>query len=122
LNFYQALSKDEKARNGFDDQMKRHAVMERARAQTGFASIFDFRTEIAPLITSNENVALVDVGGSQGHVLEDVKKYIPSLKGQLILEDLPETLHNLGTLEGIQVVPYDFLETVQPIKGNQLPE
>jgi hypothetical protein len=66
LSFYQALAKDGKARTGFDDQMKRHVVMERARTQTGFASIYDFQGEIGPLIASSEDVALVDVGGSQG--------------------------------------------------------
>ncbi|CZR66309.1 uncharacterized protein PAC_16210 [Phialocephala subalpina] len=117
LGFYQALAKDSKARAGFDDQMKRHVLMERAKSQTGFASMYDFRGEIGALITSSEEVALVDVGGSQGHVLEDVRKHLPDLKGRLILEELPETLESVQVPEGVEAVPYNFLESVQPIKG-----
>ncbi|RDW57358.1 hypothetical protein BP5796_12808 [Coleophoma crateriformis] len=117
LTFYQSLAKDEKARNGFDDQMKRHVFMERAKSQLGFALIYDFQGEIGPLITSSEDVALVDVGGSQGHVLEDVKKHLTNLKGRLILEELPETLQSIKVPEGVETVPYNFLESVQPVKG-----
>jgi hypothetical protein len=118
LSFYQALAKDGKARNGFDDQMKRHVVMERAKTPAGFASIYDFQGEIGPLLTSPDDVALVDVGGSQGHVLEDVKKHLPGLKGRLILEELPNTLESVKVPDGIEAVPYNFLETVQPVKGD----
>ncbi|KAF8851806.1 S-adenosyl-L-methionine-dependent methyltransferase [Acephala macrosclerotiorum] len=117
LSFYQALAKNSKARAGFDDQMKRHVAMERAKSQMGFASIYDFQGEIGPLITSSEEVSLVDVGGSQGHVLEDVKKHLPDLKGRLVLEELPETLGSVKVPEGVEAVPYNFLESVQPVKG-----
>lgn len=117
LTFYQSLATDEKARNGFDDQMKRHVIMERARAQAGFASIYDFEAEIGCLVMEAEDVALVDVGGSQGHVLEDVKRHLPNLKGRLVLEELPETLESVKIPEGIEAVPYNFLEAVQPVKG-----
>lgn len=120
LSFYQALAKDQKARSGFDYQMKQHIVMERARSQTGFASIFDFEGELGPLIHSENDVALVDVGGSGGHVLEDVKKHLLNLKGRLILEELPETLQSVKVPEGIEAVPYNFLKAEQPIKGNRL--
>jgi hypothetical protein len=117
LTFYQALATDEKARNGFDDQMKRHVVMERARTQTRFASIYDFEAEIGGLVMEAEDVALVNVGGSQGHVLEDVRRHLPDLKGRLVLEELPETLESVRVPEGVEAVPYNFLEAVQPVKG-----
>lgn len=118
LDFYQALAKDDQARSGFDYQMKQHIVMERAKSQTGFASIYDFEGELGPLIGSDDDVALVDVGGSGGHVLEDVKKHLPNLKGRLVLEELPETLKSVKVPEGVEAVPYNFLESDQPIKGN----
>lgn len=96
--------------------MKRHVVMERSRTQTGFASIYDFEAEIGGLVEEGD-VALVDVGGSQGHVLEDVRRHLPNLKGRLVLEELPETLESVKVPEGVETVPYNFLEAVQPIKG-----
>jgi hypothetical protein len=118
LGFYQALAKDDEARSGFDYQMKKHNLMERARSETGFASIYDFEGELGPLIGSEDDVALVDVGGSGGHVLEDVKQHLTNLKGRLILEELPETLQSVKVPDGIEAVPYNFIKNVQPIKGN----
>lgn len=97
--------------------MKATVAMERARFRTGFASIFDFEGQVGPLIRSAQDVAVVDVGGSQGHVLEDVMKHLPGLKGRLILEELPGTLQSITVPEGIEAVPYNFLESEQPIKG-----
>ena len=97
--------------------MKKHIVQERAKHQTGFASIFDFENEVGPLIKNTDDVALVDVGGSLGHVLEDVRRHVHGLKGRLVLEDLEETVKGGEVGEGIEVLPYDFLESVQPIKG-----
>lgn len=96
--------------------MRTHVQLERARYCTGFASIFDFENEIAPLVEGPEDVALVDVGGSRGHVLEDVRTHVPGLKGRLVLQDLPGTVEGLVG-EGFEVVGYDFLGGVQPIKG-----
>ncbi|EON66194.1 hypothetical protein W97_05587 [Coniosporium apollinis CBS 100218] len=117
LGFYQALAANDNVRKGFDDQMKAHVAMERAKFKTGFASMFDFEGEVGPLIESEQDVALVDVGGSQGHVLEDVRKHLPGFKGRLILEELPGTLQSITVPEGIEAVPYNFLESEQPIKG-----
>jgi hypothetical protein len=92
--------------------------MERSKSKVGFASIFDFLGVIGPLVTSDEQVALVDIGGSQGHVLEDVKRFLPDLKGRLILEELPETLASVTVPDGVEAVAYNFLESLQPINGN----
>jgi len=117
LSFYQAMAADPVVRSGFDDQMKSHVALERMKYRTGFASIFDFEGVVGPLIKSPDDVALVDVGGSRGHVLEDVMKYIPGLKGRLVLEDLPETLESVEIPKRIEAIPYNFLESEQPIKG-----
>jgi hypothetical protein len=117
LSFYGALSVREESRKAFDAQMKGHVAMERATYETGFASIYPFEKEIVPLVQSDSEVAIVDVGGSLGHVLEDVKKHIVTLKGRLVLEELPSTLESITVPEGIEAVPYNFLESEQPIKG-----
>lgn len=122
LTFYQAMAVDAKARSGFDDQMKNNILMERARFPTGFAATYDFEGQLAPLIQSAEDVAVVDVGGSGGHVLEDIVKHLPGLKGRKVLEDLPGTVKSITAPTGVEVVGYDFLEGQQPIKGNSKPK
>jgi hypothetical protein len=117
LTFYQALAQNQPAREAFDTQMKSHVTNERATYQTGCASIYPFEKEIGPLIQSDTDVAIVDIGGSQGHVLEDVKKHIPTLRGRLVLEELPETLQSITVPDGVEAVPYNFLEREQPITG-----
>jgi hypothetical protein len=117
LTFYQAMAADANARSGFDDQMRNNVLMERARFPTGFAATYDFEGQLASLIKSAEDVAIVDVGGSGGHVLEDVIKHMPGLKGRKVLEELPQTLKSITVPEGFEVVGYNFLEAQQPIKG-----
>lgn len=117
LSFYQAMSMDPLVRSSFDAQMSNMVKMERMKHQTGFATIFDFDGVVAPLVKTYEDVAVVDVGRSRGHVLEDVVKHLPGLKGRLVLEDLPEVLDGVARGGRIETVPYNFLEGEQPIKG-----
>jgi hypothetical protein len=118
LSFYQALGANPVVRSGFDERMQNFVLMERKKYKTGFASIFDFEGIVGPLIKSDNDVAVVDVGGSRGHVLEDVVKYLPGLKGRLVLEDLPEAIASAELNNRIESVPYNFLENEQPIKGH----
>jgi hypothetical protein len=117
LSFYAAMASNDETRKGFDMAMKAHVTSERNSFKTGFASIYDFEGRIGPLIKSDEQVAIVDVGGSQGHVLEDVKAHLPKLKGRLILEELPSTLESINIPVGIETMPYNFLESTQPVVG-----
>jgi hypothetical protein len=95
--------------------------MERMKYRTGFASIFDFEGEIFPLIKSPEDVALVDIGGSLGHVLEDIQTHLPGLKGRLVLEELPETLKSVDLPKDIESVEYNFLEKELPAYQKSTP-
>ena len=117
LAFYQALSRNPEARDAFDMQMQNNVKAERMHHHTGFASIYDFEGVIGPLINSADDVALVDVGGSRGHVLEDVIQHLPGLKGRLVLQDLPETLQDVDLDSRVELCPYNFIDSQQPIKG-----
>jgi len=117
LSFYQAMGVDPTVRNAFDGEMRKYVLLERSRYKTGFASIFDFEGIVGPLINSNEDVILVDVGGNRGHVLEDVIKHLPGLKGRLVLEDLPGAIQGVDLGDRIEAIPYDFLASEQPVKG-----
>ena len=66
--------------------------------------------------TEMDAVMLVDVGGSIGHDLIELKAKHPQLPGRLILQDLPHIIEKAPELEGIEVMEHDFY-TPQPIKG-----
>ncbi len=60
---------------------------------------------------------LVDVGGAQGFELESFKSRFPHVKGDLVLQDLPETIDSITNLESsISRMKHDFL-TPQPVQG-----
>lgn len=66
---------------------------------------------------TNDDVLLVDMGGSIGHDLSEFKRKWPDAPGRLILQDLPTVVcHAQGLDPAIQVTPHDFF-TPQPVKG-----
>lgn len=67
---------------------------------------------------SEEVVLLVDVGGGQGHVLQEFVNQRGRRKNRLIVQDLPTALGPAVDLQplGIEAMPYDFF-TPQPVKG-----
>ncbi|KAL8998312.1 MAG: hypothetical protein Q9169_002626 [Polycauliona sp. 2 TL-2023] len=67
-----------------------------------------------------EAVLVVDVGGGLGHGLVEIKEKFPKIKGRLILQDLPKTIEQAGTDEGIfESMAHDFF-TSQPIQGPKI--
>jgi demethylsterigmatocystin 6-O-methyltransferase len=117
LNFFQWLQQRPEQHAAFNASMAASVAVERAHSPHGFADLYPFESEIGPQIASAEEVAIVDVGGGYGHVLEDVKRHIPGLKGRLIVQDLPETVAKAKLSDGIEAVAYDFFADQQPIKG-----
>ncbi|KEY68876.1 hypothetical protein S7711_03811 [Stachybotrys chartarum IBT 7711] len=67
--------------------------------------------------TSADAPFLVDIGGSVGHDLLELKKHYPSYPGKLILQDLPVVIGQITDLdESIERVSYNFHDE-QPNKG-----
>ncbi|CAI7629447.1 unnamed protein product [Penicillium glandicola] len=65
-------------------------------------------------------VAIVDIGGSHGNALRQIKEDTPGLKGRLILQDLePVILEHDKALRADRFEPmvYDFFKQVQPVRG-----
>lgn len=63
-------------------------------------------------------VFIVDIGGGQGGDLMNLLKLHPSIPGQMILQDVPETIFKAQLVlpAAIQAMAYDFF-TEQPVKG-----
>jgi hypothetical protein len=72
---------------------------------------------IAGKEVKDDDVLLVDVGGSFGHDLSDFRRKWPDVPGRLVLQDLPEVVKSVRDLHPtIDVTAHDFF-TEQPVKG-----
>ncbi|KAI3554047.1 hypothetical protein CABS01_00577 [Colletotrichum abscissum] len=66
---------------------------------------------------SQDNVLLVDVGGSFGHDIDEFRRKHPEAPGRLVVQDLPTVINQIEKLdEKIERMGHDFF-TEQPIKG-----
>jgi hypothetical protein len=66
-----------------------------------------------------EAVLLVDIGGNVGHDIDEFRRKSPDAPGRLILQDLPQVIDRITSLDArIERMPHDFLAE-QPIKGKQ---
>ncbi|KAJ5704304.1 hypothetical protein N7493_011442 [Penicillium malachiteum] len=67
--------------------------------------------------TKENHVLIVDVGGNKGHDLEEFRLKWPNAPGRLILQDLPQILEDIKSLDSaIEPMAHDFY-TEQPVKG-----
>lgn len=59
---------------------------------SGKAFAYPFDIELAKLDIKDDEVAIVDIGGAQGHVLEDIRTNNPNILGKFINQDLQSSL------------------------------
>lgn len=74
-------------------------------------------------IGANDRVAIVDIGGSHGNALRQIKEHAPGLKGRLVLQDLEPVIREHEQAlraDGIEPVIHDFFKDVQPISGKYM--
>ncbi|CZR61327.1 uncharacterized protein PAC_11223 [Phialocephala subalpina] len=72
--------------------------------------------ELGKLGLKYEDVVIVDIAGGQGHIMEEVRKRNPEIKGRFIVQDLPSTFEAVaGPPEGVEFMSYDIF-TPQPVK------
>lgn len=70
----------------------------------------------------NDDVLLVDIGGSMGHDVSEFRRKWPHVPGQLVLQDLPQMIEQAKTMPlhpSIKPMVHDFF-TEQPVKGTSL--
>ncbi|KUI53254.1 Demethylsterigmatocystin 6-O-methyltransferase [Cytospora mali] len=79
---------------------------------------FPFGEELEKLDIREDEIAIVDIAGGQGHIMMDVRHRYPKLKGRIIVQDLPEVLDTVtdGPPKGIEFMPYNIF-TLQPIRN-----
>lgn len=80
--------------------------------------------DFGKLVGNEEGVVLVDVGGGQGHVLNEILRLNPGMEGKVVLQDLAKVVEGGNVLDKkvlADVQAYDFFEGVQPIKGKSCP-
>lgn len=58
----------------------------------------------------------VDVGGGFGHQCAALQAQYPDLRGQIILQDLPQALAHAMPLPNVKIMEHDFFQP-QPVKG-----
>ncbi|KAJ5381428.1 uncharacterized protein N7496_003856 [Penicillium cataractarum] len=112
---------------GFFDYLRDHpsvqklfisAMHAQARTQSILCSVYDYEARL-PLVGDDPSaVAIVDVGGSQGELLLDLRARYPQIKGRMIVLDQKSTLQSLlqEPPVGIELVVHDIF-TELPVKG-----
>lgn len=72
--------------------------------------------ELAKLDLEDDDVAIVDVAGGQGHIMEEIRKENPRMKGRFIVQDLPSTFDVVPAPPNrVEFMVYDIF-TPQPVK------
>ncbi|KAI7782807.1 hypothetical protein LA080_012848 [Diaporthe eres] len=80
------------------------------------ATAYPFDRELGKLDIKEGDVAIVDVAGGQGHIMGDVRKQNPELKGRIVVQDLQSVLDAApdGPPEGVEFMAHDIFKP-QPI-------
>ncbi|KAL1860368.1 hypothetical protein Daus18300_009281 [Diaporthe australafricana] len=80
------------------------------------ATAYPFGDELKNLGIKDDDVAIVDIAGGQGHIMEDIRKKYPGLKGRIVVQDLQPVLDAApnGPPEGVEFMGHDMFKP-QPI-------
>lgn len=80
------------------------------------ATAYPFGKGLEKLHIKDGDVAIVDVAGGQGHIMGDVRKQNPGLKGRIVVQDLQSVLDAApdGPPEGVEFMAHDIFKP-QPI-------
>lgn len=76
-------------------------------------SIFPFKELLGDF---HGKTVFVDIGGGFGHQCIAVKETFPELAGKIVLQDLPQALQHVPSIDGVEVVVHSFFKP-QVAKG-----
>ena len=95
----------------------RGAVMVAGMRSHNPMDAYPWNIELGKLDLKDEDVAIVDVAGGQGHIMEAVRKVNPGIKGRFVVQDLPSTFEAVpAPPAGVEFMTHDIF-TPQPVKG-----
>lgn len=82
------------------------------------SSVYPYQQKLSASRERDEApIGIVDIGGSQGELLQEIKASCPGINGRMIVQDRAETFDSMVVKrEGIELMAHDIL-TEQPIKG-----
>lgn len=77
---------------------------------------YPFGTELEKLGVREDDIAIVDVAGGQGHIMVEIRKRNPGIKGRIVVQDLQAVLDAAsdGPPSGVEFMPHDIFKP-QPI-------
>ncbi|KAL9086805.1 MAG: hypothetical protein Q9165_006952 [Trypethelium subeluteriae] len=76
-------------------------------------SVFPFEQELGDW---RDKPVFVDIGGGLGQQCMALKSKFPNLTGKIVLQDLPQTVKHVASIEGVEIQAQDFFEP-QVVKG-----
>lgn len=78
---------------------------------------YPFGSELEKLDIKESDIAIVDVAGGQGHIMDEVRKQNPGLKGRIVVQDLQAVLNAApdGPPDGVEFMCHDIFKP-QPLK------
>ncbi|KAJ5789596.1 O-methyltransferase family 2 [Penicillium psychrosexuale] len=114
LHFFDFMKENLDAASQFNNHMSAYHQGRPSWMDVGFFDV----PSLFPDVTQDD-VLLVDVGGSLGHDISEFKRKWPDAPGRLVIEDLPDVVAQAksGQLDpSIETLEHDFFNE-QPIKG-----
>ncbi|PYI09277.1 o-methyltransferase [Aspergillus sclerotiicarbonarius CBS 121057] len=116
LHFFDFLRENPAHAVQFNNHMSAYHQGRPSWMDMGFYPVL---SPVADTGISEQDVLLVDMGGSMGHDLSEFHRKWPQVPGRLILQDLPKVVEQARTMNldpAIELMDHDFF-TAQPIKG-----
>ncbi|RAL10943.1 S-adenosyl-L-methionine-dependent methyltransferase [Aspergillus homomorphus CBS 101889] len=117
LTFFEHVQLEPDTARRFNNHMGVYAQGRPRWMDPGFYPVQEELIDPVAQTITDDDVLLVDVGGSFGHDIADFRRKWPLAPGRLVLQDLPEVVASVPDLHpSIQVVGYNFF-TEQKVKG-----
>lgn len=114
-HFFEFLGSHPIAAKQFNNHMSAYHQGRPSWMDAGFYDV----PGLAEPATEDNCVLIVDMGGSLGHDLSELRRKWPHVPGRFILQDLPAVIKQAQTMklhQSIEPMVHDFF-TEQPIKG-----
>ncbi|CAG8075316.1 unnamed protein product [Penicillium nalgiovense] len=114
LHFFEFMKENPEAASQFNNHM---SAYHQGRPSWMYVGFYDVPS-LFPNVTQDD-VLVVDVGGSVGHDLSEFRRKWSDAPGRLVLQDLPDVIAQAKTGQlhpSIEAMEHDFF-TEQPIKG-----